>query len=141
MLPNRTGASLSKKQQMLAHEPHEAGHMIIVDPRRTSTVATAEAAAGKKHVLHLQIRNGTDMVLLNALSRLIYKQGWHDQAFIEKRTTHVDAMKATNLTQDLDEAIKLTGISKQQMLQAAEWIGKPKAARVRRRTLFLYEKG
>lgn len=79
--------------------------------------------------------------MLNALSRLIYKQGWHDQAFIEKRTTHFDAMKATNLTQDLDEAIKLTGISKQQMLQAAEWIGKPKAARVRRRTLFLYEKG
>lgn len=141
MLPNLTGASLAKKRQLLPYEPLAAGRMIVVDPRRTSTVAIAEAAAGKENVLHLQIRNGTDMVLLNALSRLIFEQGWQDQAFIEQRTTNFQAMTATNLAQDLDEAIKLTGITKVQMMQAAEWIAKPKAAGVRRRTLFLYEKG
>lgn len=141
MLPNLTGVSLSKKRQLLPHEPHTAGNMIIVDPRRTSTVAIAEAAAGKEHVLHLQIRNGTDMVLLNALSRLIYEQGWQDQTFLQERTSNFEAMQATNLTQDLDEAITLTGIPMGQMRQAAEWIAKPKAVAVRRRTLFLYEKG
>lgn len=141
MLPNLTGVSLAKKHQLVPHESHAAGRMIIVDPRRTSTVAIAEAAAGKNNVLHLQIRNGTDMVLLNALSRLIYELGWQDQAFIEERTKNFVAMKTTNLTQDLDEAIMLTGISKAQMVQAAEWIAKPKAASVRRRSLFLYEKG
>lgn len=141
MLPNLAGTSLAKKTQLLPQEPHAAGKMIIVDPRRTSTVAIAESAAGKHNVLHLQLQNGTDMVLMNALSRLVHEQGWQDQAFIDERTENFDAMKATNLTQDLDEAARLTGISKAQMMQAAEWIAKPKASNLRCRTLFLYEKG
>ena len=141
MLPNLGGGTLSLKHQLLPGEPHARGRMIIVDPRRTSTVAVAEAHAGKNNVLHLQINNGTDIALLNALSRLIHDQGWQDQDFINQRTNNFAAFQQTNLAQSLDEAVQLTGISKAQMRQAAEWIAKPKAMAARRRTLFLYEKG
>ncbi|ULA65221.1 MAG: Arsenite oxidase subunit AioA [Nitrospira sp.] len=141
MVPNLSGGTLAKKNALLPGEPHAAGKIIIVDPRRTATVAVAEAAAGKQNVLHLQLNNGTDIALLNSLSRMIYEQGWHDSAFIAQRTNNFEACKANNLAQDLDEAIRLTGISRDQMMTAAEWIAKPKSATSRRRTLVLYEKG
>jgi predicted molibdopterin-dependent oxidoreductase YjgC len=72
--------------------------------------------------------------LLNALSRIVYEQGWHDQAFIANQTDNFDAFKAKNLTQDLDEAVRVTGIAKDQLMQAAEWIAKPKTETARRRT-------
>ena len=141
MLPNLSGATMAEKQRLLPGEPHQSGRMIIVDPRRTSTVAIAESVAGKDNVLHLQINNGTDIALLNALSRIVYEQGWHDQAFIANRTENFDAFQAKNLTQDLDDAVRITGIAKAQLIQAAEWIAKPKTGTARRRTMILYEKG
>jgi arsenite oxidase large subunit len=141
MLPNLSKDTLEKKEKMLPGEPHAPGKMIIVDPRRTATVAIAEAHGGKENVLHLQINNGTDIALLNALSRIIHENGWHDQKFIAERTSNFDAFKAKNLAQDVDEAVRLTGISRAQLMQAAEWIAKPKGANARRRTIFLYEKG
>lgn len=141
MMPNLSGGTLAQKNALLPGEPHAAGKIIIVDPRRTSTVAVAEAVAGKQNVLHLQLNNGTDIALLNSLSRVIYEQGWHDSAFIEQRTENFAACKAKNLAQDLDEAVRLTGISREQMMTAAEWIAKPKSATSRRRSLLLYEKG
>ena len=141
MLPNLSGASMAKKQRLLPGEPHQPGKMIIVDPRRTSTVAIAESVAGKSNVLHLQLNNGTDIALLNALSRIVYEQGWHDQSFIANRTDNFDAFKAKNMTQDLDDAVRVTGIAKDQLMQAATWIAKPKTETTRRRTITLSEKG
>jgi hypothetical protein len=43
---------MQKKQQQLAGEPHAPGRIVIVDPRRTSTVAACEVEAGKDKVLH-----------------------------------------------------------------------------------------
>lgn len=141
MLPNLSGATLGKKKQSLPGEPVDRGKMIIIDPRRTATVAIAEAQAGRANVLHLQLNNGTDIALLNAISRIIYEQRWHDTRFIESRTHNFEQFRAANLQQDLDEAVRLTGISKDLMTKAAEWIAEPKAEGMRRRTLMLYEKG
>ena len=63
----------------------QSGRMIIIDPRRI-TVATAEAAAGKENVLHLQIELGADIAVMNAISRVILERRWHDVAFIRDRT-------------------------------------------------------
>lgn len=141
MIPNLSGETLDFKDAILPEEPHAPAKIIIVDPRRTATVAVAEAVAGKANVLHLQINNGTDIALLNSLSRLIYQQGWHDEAFIETRTQNFDEFKAKNLTQDLDHTVQLTGLLREEISMAAEWIAKPKSDTHRRRTLLLYEKG
>ncbi len=151
MLPNLTGDTLDKKKQEFGDkEPVEPGKMIIVDPRRTTTVAIAQAAAGPENVLHLQINMGTDIALFNAIARVIYENGWHAQDFID---AHCDKasfeayLKDTlqvgkkSLDEVLSEAEKITGISKADIQKAAEWIAKPKEGGFKRRTLMYYEKG
>jgi arsenite oxidase large subunit len=149
MLPNLRGQRQDLKQQEFGGEAIAPGKMLIVDPRRTSTVVTAELAAGKENVLHLQLNPGTDIALLNAIGRIIYERGWHDQTFIADRIEaetlqpYLDQSLQTGKSLDevLAEAERITGVSRAQMEQAASLISQPKADGARRRSLLLYEKG
>ena len=85
-VPNLRGTSLDKKKKEFPGEPVEAGRIIIIDPRRTVTVAACEAEAGKDKVLHLALEPGTDLVLFNALLTYIADKGWTDKAFIASST-------------------------------------------------------
>jgi len=66
MVPNLRGSTIDLKRSTFPGESVDAARMIIVDPRRTMTVATAEASAGADRILHLQIEPGSDIALLNA---------------------------------------------------------------------------
>ena len=57
MAPNLQGATLGAKRAAFGAEPVERGRMIIVDPRRTMTGATAERG-GADRVMHLDIEPG-----------------------------------------------------------------------------------
>jgi arsenite oxidase large subunit len=138
-IPNLRGTSLDKKKQLLPGEPHAPGRIVIVDPRRTVTANACEIEAGKANVLHLAINSGTDLVLFNALLTHIAAQGWLDKDFIAASTAGFDEMLAANHTM-LEDAAKLTGLSVDQMKQAAAFIAEPKEGK-RRRTMFAYEKG
>lgn len=59
--------------------------MIVVDPRRTETAELAD--------IHLQIRPGTDGALALGFHHLIFKNGWHDQAFLDEWANGVDAFR------------------------------------------------
>jgi ferredoxin-nitrate reductase len=52
--------------------------LIVVDPRRTETAKDAD--------LHLEIRPGTDITLLNGIAHILLKKGWIDALFIEEAT-------------------------------------------------------
>ena len=149
MVPNLQGGSLELKRSLFSGEPVEAGRMIVVDPRRTMTVATAEAAAGSGRLLHLQIEPGTDIALLNAIARIVLERRWHDVAFIRERAEWqtFEAYQRSSLGVDrpleefVNEAAGIAGVPAGQIYQAAEWIASPKAGGARRRTLLHYEKG
>ena len=138
-IPNLRGTSLDKKKQQMPDESHAAGRIIIVDPRRTVTVNACEMEAGKENVLHLAINSGTDLALFNALATHIAEKGWVDKKFIAASTSGYDEMLAANKT-SLEDAAKITGLSVEQIQQAAGWIAEPKDGK-RRRTMFSYEKG
>lgn len=149
MTPNLSGQTMERKLATFGAEPVEPGRMIIVDPRRTMSVATAEAAGSPEQVLHLQIEPGSDIALLNAIARIILERRWHDVGFIRERAEWqtFEAYQRSTLAVDrpLDEfvegAAKIAGVPVAQIYQAAEWIGAPKANGYRRRTLLHYEKG
>ena len=61
------------------HRKHKHVKMIVVDPRRTDTAAAAD--------LHLAIRPGTDINLLNGIAHLLMRWGKFDPQFIEECTT------------------------------------------------------
>jgi arsenite oxidase large subunit len=138
-IPNLRGISQDKKKQQLAGETYPPARVVIVDPRRTSTVAACETEAGKDRVLHLAIEPGTDMVLLNALLTYIAEKGWQDKAFISASTNDFDKVVAANKT-TVAEAAQITGLKAEDIVKAATWIAEPKDGK-RRRTMFCYEKG
>jgi arsenite oxidase large subunit len=138
-VPNLRGTSLDKKKQQLADEPHAAGRIVIVDPRRTVTVNACEIEAGKDNVLHLAINSGTDLALFNALTTYVAEQGWIDKEFIAASTSGFDEMLAANKT-SLEDAAQITGLTVDQIKTAAAWIAEPKDGK-RRRAMFCYEKG
>ncbi len=136
-----------KKRTVLGKEVAAKGRMIIADPRQTTTVTTARAAAGKDNVLHLWLKPGTDIALLNAIGRVVHERKWQDQAFIEARTEKIDDYRAQSLQVDrpfddvLAEAERTTGVPRADIITAASWIAEPKSDGSRRRALLHYEKG
>ncbi|MFZ5789623.1 MAG: arsenate reductase (azurin) large subunit [Pseudomonadota bacterium] len=138
-IPNLRGTSLDKKKQQLPGEPHAAGRIVIVDPRRTTTVNACEVEAGKENVLHLAIQSGTDLALFNALFTYVADKGWIDKEFIAAHTSGFEGALKANRT-SLEDAAKITGLTVQEIETAARFIAEPKDGK-RRRTMFAYEKG
>ncbi|TYO83953.1 arsenite oxidase large subunit [Oceanicella actignis] len=131
--------------------------MIVVDPRRSITVASAEQYAGKENVLHLPINEGTDLALLNALFAYIADQGWVDREFIEKSTFRDGVAVRQNeaypaslgsfehaleqVRMSVEEASKICGVPAADIVKAAEWIARPHEDGSRRKCVTAYEKG
>ncbi|WP_241136840.1 bifunctional nitrate reductase/sulfite reductase flavoprotein subunit alpha [Achromobacter insuavis] len=89
--------------------------LIVVDPRRTTT-------AEKAH-LHLAIKPGTDLALLNGLLHLLHGAGKTDAAFIAAHTDGWEAMPDLLRDYAPERVETLTGIAAAQLRQAADWIG------------------
>jgi arsenite oxidase large subunit len=149
IMPNLQGGSMDEKKKAFdVGEPAAEGCLIVIDPRRNATVTVAQTIAGGR-VLHIRPNLGTDWILANAIARIVWENGWYDGAFLEKRTDMKTfgeyKTKSLQLSKPLNdvlaEAEKITGVSRKEMEQAAEWIAKPKNGKFRRRTLTIYEKG
>jgi len=139
-LPNLQGGTAGKRKARFPGETIEQPRIIIVDPRRTPTVAVAEQVAGKGNVLHLDLQPGTDIALFDGLFTYVVEKGWIDRPFIETRTRGFDAaVKANRLS--LEETSRITGIPQDNLVKAAEWAYKPKASGQPPRTMHAYEKG
>ncbi len=146
---NLNGTSQTeKKKEFAAGEPANAGRIIIIDPRRTPTIASAQQIAADQ-TLHLDLEPGTDVVLVNAIARIVYENGWHAADFIKDHTDvqsweeykKVSLQTGKALNDVLAEAEKITGVSRAKMMTAAEWLAKPKQGGFRKRAWIGYEKG
>ncbi|WP_312776149.1 bifunctional nitrate reductase/sulfite reductase flavoprotein subunit alpha [Corynebacterium variabile] len=89
--------------------------LIVVDPRRTATA--------KKADLHLPVRPGTDMALLNGLLRLIVDSGQVDCEFIDGYTEGWEDIPGHLSDYPVETVAEITGLSEEDLRRAAEWIG------------------
>ncbi|MCG8425556.1 MAG: arsenate reductase (azurin) large subunit [Proteobacteria bacterium] len=141
-LPNLQGATVEAKAKRFGDQTDKsAGKIIFVDPRRTPSVAVAEAVAdGKDNVLHLDLQPGTDIALFNGLLTHVVDQSWHDKEFIAASTTGFDQAMAKNRL-SLEETSRITGISVDKLKKAAAWLFQPRSSGYRPRSMTVYEKG
>ena len=89
--------------------------VIVVDPRRTPTAESAH--------LHLPIRPGTDVALLNAILHVIISQDWLSERFIRNHTEGWDALRDLAEYWSPARAAKVCGIDELDIHRAAFWFG------------------
>jgi anaerobic selenocysteine-containing dehydrogenase len=92
----------------------EAGdrvRVIVVDPRRTRTAEIAD--------IHLALRPGSDVALLNALLYEAALGGWIDDDFIASHTNGWDELHAGLRAYQAELAAGMTGLDAQQIVDVA----------------------
>jgi len=89
--------------------------LIVVDPRPTTAAREAD--------LHLAIRPGTNVALLNALLQEIIVNGWIDRAYIATHTVGFEQLKKTVMEHPTEWAADICGVPVDQIRQAAFLLG------------------
>ena len=107
--------------------------IIVADPRRTETAATAD--------LHLQLLPGTDVVLHHALLHVLLWEGLVDMAYVQAHTTGFAALRDRVAEFTPAHAAKVCGLRAEDIVQAARWFGGLDGGGPRRPTLSLYCQG
>jgi ferredoxin-nitrate reductase len=104
-------------------EAHKAANpatkIIVIDPRATDSTALAD--------LHLQLIPGTDVVLLQALARVLIENGDIDLTFIEQHAEGFEAYRDIVLARPLAESAQLCGVPEADIRLAASYLGSAKA--------------
>lgn len=88
--------------------------VIVVDPRRTRTAEIAD--------LHLAVRPGTDLALLNSLLYEVALLGGLDESFIAEHTTGWEALRDSLAPFQAELAAGVTGVPAAAILEAAKLI-------------------
>jgi formate dehydrogenase alpha subunit len=91
---------------------HQHAKLVVIDPRKIwlSTIAD----------VHLQLKAGTNIALLNGLLRVLIEEQLLNQPFIKARTVGFDAVKARVMqSYDLESVTAITGVSAVALREAA----------------------
>ena len=84
--------------------------IIVCDPRRIETARIADQ--------HLQMRNGSNMALVNAFAYVLLEENLYDQEYVARFTTGLDEMREVVKDYAPEAVEHLTGIPAQQVRQA-----------------------
>ncbi|HEP1897551.1 TPA: formate dehydrogenase subunit alpha [Kluyvera cryocrescens] len=84
--------------------------IIVCDPRRIETARIADQ--------HLQMRNGSNMALVNAFAHVLLEENLYDQEYVARFTTGLDEMREVVKDYTPEAVEHLTGIPAQQVRQA-----------------------
>ena len=90
--------------------------IIVIDPRKTDSALNAD--------LHLQILPGTDILLYQAIAKLIIQKGYADENFIKNHTENYQAYKELILSNSIEKTAKVCGVSEKDIKTAADLLGK-----------------
>jgi formate dehydrogenase alpha subunit len=109
------GTNTTAAHPVLALQIEEAvrngAKLIVVNPKEIDLVRYAE--------LFIQLRPGTDVALLMGMMRVIVDEGLHDQEFVAERCENWEAFQDSLAAFDLDFVERVTGVPRQQIVDAA----------------------
>jgi anaerobic selenocysteine-containing dehydrogenase len=93
--------------------------LVVVDPRPTRVAREAD--------VHLPIRNGTNMALLNGIQRELIANGWIDEEFIRDHTVGYSKLEQNAMQYPPDRVADVCGVSADDVRRAARIIGEANA--------------
>jgi len=110
------GVNLKETFPMIARRVLRAkageAKVIYTDPRKT---ITARYLAD----IHLQLKAGTDVALINAMMSIILAEGLENKEFIASKTAGFDELRDSLLGVDLKQAEEITGVPVEKIKEAA----------------------
>jgi anaerobic selenocysteine-containing dehydrogenase len=93
--------------------------LVVVDPRRTATAAEAD--------VHLAVKPGGNVPLLNGILRELIVNERIDREWIAAHTVGFDELRSAVMTYTLDHAAELAGVPARDIAEAARIIGDAEA--------------
>ncbi|MBV9826010.1 MAG: molybdopterin oxidoreductase family protein [Alphaproteobacteria bacterium] len=103
-------------ERMLAAKKKNGARIIVADPRKTPTVRQGAD-------LHLQIKAGTNVALMNGIIHLLIARGWVDRDFVAKYTVGFDQLEVVTREYPPERIAEICDINESALQTAAEWIG------------------
>jgi formate dehydrogenase major subunit len=94
--------------------------MIVIDPRVTDLARLAS--------IHLQLRPGSNVALLQMLIHYLIQEQLLDQEFIASRTRGFESFREQIMAADLEQLESVTGVEREQVRQAALLYGRAERA-------------
>jgi anaerobic selenocysteine-containing dehydrogenase len=89
--------------------------MVVVDPRDTPVAREAD--------VHLAVRNGTNVALVNAIQHVLLNRGWYDEQFVREHTIGFDALAELVAPCTTEWAAEICDVDAGRIRDAAEIIG------------------
>jgi ferredoxin-nitrate reductase len=89
--------------------------LVVVDPRPTP--------AGRRADVHLQVKNGTNMALMNGLLHEIITNEWYDEEYVAAHTVGFEELRTTVEEYAPEEVAGICGVPAEQIREAARIIG------------------
>lgn len=110
-----SGSNTTETHPQIARRIYDAvdkgAKLIVIDPRRTQLARHAH--------IHLQIRPGTDIPLLNAMMRSIVDENLVDDLFVEMRTENYFALRDKLFQVDIARSATTCGVDEEKIRLAA----------------------
>lgn len=94
--------------------------LVVIDPRRTEVAAHAD--------VHVNLRPGTNVPLLNAMACAIFEEGLADRRFLEERTDGLAQYEAFVRTWTPERAAEVCGVDAETIRRAARLYASEKPA-------------
>lgn len=98
-----------------ARRSTRAPKLIVVDPRCTQTARSAD--------LHLQLKPGTNVALMNGIIQQLIANNWIDTNYINAHTRNYSALAAKVAAYTPTYVSSITGVPAADIQTAAQWIG------------------
>ncbi|NNE65903.1 MAG: molybdopterin-dependent oxidoreductase [Pyrinomonadaceae bacterium] len=119
-----TGSNTTEAHPIIAMEMKRAvqngAKLIVSDPRKIWMADIAD--------IHMQLKPGTDVWLLNAMANVIVEEGLVDTEFIEKSTAGFEAVKQTVASYTPEKAEEVTGVPAELIRESARMYATTKKA-------------
>lgn len=103
-------------ERMLAAKQNNGGRIIVFDPRKTPTVTQGAD-------LHVQLRVGTNVALMNGIIHLLIARNRVNRDFIARHTVGFEALEAVAREYPPERVAAICDIPREQLETASEWIG------------------
>ncbi|MEA2448668.1 MAG: sulfite reductase flavoprotein alpha-component, partial [Thermoleophilaceae bacterium] len=101
--------------QRIRRRQMDGATVIVADPRRTPTAGAAD--------IHLPVRPGTDLPLLNAIVHVLERDGLVDRDFVARRTDGAEAALAAAAEWTPERAAEVCGVEADAIVEAARRFG------------------